>query len=305
MKKKVIITGCNGFIGKRLVKFYNLKGYIVYGLGRKIEASTDYKNVTFYSCDLESEDTVNLYKSISPDIFIHCAGNANVGVSVEYPELDFERNVGILYKTLSSIKRANIKPRFIFLSSAAVYGNPQILPISENQLNDPISPYGLHKKMCEDLCKYFRNNYDMDILVVRIFSAYGNGLKKQILWDMYNKYLRYGCIELFGTGYETRDFIHIDDVVQALNLIEETSSSDYIYNVANGEEISIGHLAEEFAKCLGLGKEKIKFNGKVKAGDPINWRADITKLKELGYCKSISLQDGLKNYIDWVRKIVR
>lgn len=300
--KKIIITGCNGFIGSHFVDFYKKKKYMVYGIDRNVTKVND-NNVKYYQFDLEDENISNFYKEVNPDFFIHCAGNANVGISVDYPEMDFNKNVGVLYKTLSSIKRAEINPRFIFLSSAAVYGNPSRLPIDELMETNPISPYGLHKKMCEDLCKYYRDIMGKNISVVRIFSAYGDGLRKQILWDMYNKYLKNNRIELFGTGNETRDFIHIDDVVQALDIIAEKDNADFIYNVANGEEISIKFLATEFVKCLGMGAEKVKFNGKVKVGDPLNWKADITKLKKLGYHQNMDLVVGIKKYIDWVKKI--
>lgn len=300
MSKKVLVTGCNGFIGSHLVNFYSSNGYEVYGLDIRIN-KVNMINCKFIECNLQNEDMIKVYKEICPDIFIHCAGNASVGMSVDYPEMDFDSNVGVLYKTLSSVARANINPKFIFLSTAAVYGNPKELPINEKTDTAPISPYGLHKKMCEDLCEYYREVKGQDITVVRIFSAYGEGLKKQILWDMYNKYKNNGYIELFGTGNETRDFINIKDLVQALDLISRAEKSNFIYNIANGEETSIKTLASEYANILKIDANKIIFNGEVKKGDPINWRADITKLRQLGYKQSTYLPEGLKNYIEWVR----
>ena len=304
MDKKVLITGCNGFIGSHLVDFYSSNGYEVYGLDIKINRQ-NISNCKFIECNLQDDNISEIYKEISPAIFIHCAGNASVGMSVEYPEMDFDSNVGVLYKTLSSIVRANINPKFIFLSTAAVYGNPKKLPISEETATAPISPYGLHKKMCEDLCEYYREIKGQNISVARIFSAYGEGLKKQILWDMYNKYKANGYIELFGTGSETRDFINIKDLVRALDLIIKDDKANFVYNVANGEEVSIKTLAVEYANILNIDADKIIFNGEVKKGDPLNWRADITKLQELGYKQFTGLGEGLKSYIDWVKQIDR
>ncbi len=299
--KKILITGCNGFIGSHMVQFYKNKGYDVYGLDIRINKGLDRNK--FIECDLLNDDMSKIYKEISPDIFIHCAGNASVGKSVEYPEMDFNSNVEVLYKTLSSLSRAKINPKFIFLSTAAVYGNPLQLPILENDMTSPISPYGLHKKMCEDICYYYRKINKKNIVVVRIFSAYGEGLRKQILWDMYNKYVKNGIIELYGTGNETRDFINITDVIRAMDLIVEEDSSDLVYNIGNGEEVTIRKLALEFGKCLKIDEDKIKFNGIVKEGDPMNWKADINKIKKLGYVKKIDLEVGIKKYIDWVKKI--
>lgn len=304
MSKRILITGCNGFIGSHLVDFYICNGYEVYGLDIRI-TKKNISNCKFIECNLQNDDISTIYKEISPDIFIHCAGNASVGMSVKYPEMDFDSNVGVLYKTLSSLARGGINPKFIFLSTAAVYGNPKELPISEKTVTSPISPYGLHKKMCEDLCQYYREVKGQNVTVVRIFSAYGEGLRKQILWDMYNKYKDNGYIELFGTGNETRDFINIKDLVQALFLITKKDESDFMYTIANGEETSIKTLALEFASILKIDANKVIFNGEVKKGDPLNWRADITKLQKLGYTQSIDLHEGLKNYIDWVKQIDR
>lgn len=191
--------------------------------------------------------------------------------------------------------------RFVFLSSAAVYGNPESLPINENAPVKPLSPYAVHKAMCEQLCMYFIRNYGTDIKIARIFSAYGAGLRKQIFWDMYTKQLRTGRLDMFGTGDESRDYIHIDDAAQAIYLLAVKDSQEYIFNVANGEEVTIRKAAELFAECAGLGRDKIRFNGIRREGDPLNWRADITKLIELGYKQTVDLKAGLKDYFLWAQ----
>lgn len=302
MRNRVLITGANGFIGSHCIDYYAAKGLEVYGLDIKKNEKINSK-CKFIECNLQDSNIGSVYKEIQPDLFIHCAGNANVGISVEYPEMDFDSNVTVLYKTLSALTREKLYPRFIFLSSAAVYGNPAKLPINEEDATNPISPYGLHKKICEDLCRYYRDTVKQNITVVRIFSAYGERLRKQILWDMYNKYKKNNCIELFGTGLESRDFIHIKDLLQAIDLISSKEDADFVYNVANGEEITIRELSYEFGQRLEVKRDCITFNNKVKQGDPINWRADISKLKDLGYRQSIKLSEGIKNYIGWVRKL--
>lgn len=140
----------------------------------------------------------------------------------------------------------------------------------------------------------------MDIKVARIFSAYGAGLRKQIFWDMHMKAEKTGKLEMFGTGNESRDYIHVDDVIQSLYLLATANTKDMFFNVANGEEITIRQATEWFAECAGIDNDKITFNGHVREGDPINWRADITRIKKLGYKKSINMRDGLQKYVDWI-----
>ena len=97
-----------------------------------------------------------------------------------------------------------------------------------------MSPYGLHKHMAEELCEYYNRIHGYRIRSIRIFSAYGNGLRKQLLWDIYQKYQNTGRIELFGTGEETRDFIHVSDIVRAIELILAYDGPENVINVANG-----------------------------------------------------------------------
>ena len=108
----------------------------------------------------------------------------------------------------------NPKAQLIYPSSPAVQGEHTNTPIKEDYVGKPASPYGYHKKIVEDLCQSYSEKYSLKISVVRLFSVYGNGLKKQLLWDAYNK-IRYSSkeVEFWGTGEETRDFIHIEDVL--------------------------------------------------------------------------------------------
>ena len=118
---------------------------------------------------------------------------------------------------------------------------------------------------------------------------------------MHSKALSTGKLEMFGTGNESRDYIHIQDVVHALYLLATKKSDYFIFNVANGEEVTIRQATETFARYSGI--KDISFNGVEREGDPLNWRADISRLMSLGYKKSISFNDGIKGYIDWVNNL--
>lgn len=294
--KKVLITGASGFIGAKLFQFFQKKQYIVYGWDR--EQTEKVCKVDM----LDSAAVTSELRNTVPDIIIHTAGSADVGKSVQAPDMDFAGNVTITHNLLFTLHKLHMeKVRVVFLSSAGVYGNPVSLPITENMPLNPLSPYALHKVMCEDMCRYFSNNYNMNIKIARIFSAYGAGLKKQIFWDMHMKAASTGKLEMLGTGSESRDYIHVNDVVQALFLLATLETQYMIFNVANGEEVTIRQAAEWFAKSIGMREDKISFSGVAREGDPINWLADNTRIRELGYHKTVEMQEGLRKYIEWIR----
>lgn len=297
MKEKVLVTGAGGFIGAKMLELFTKRGYPVSGLDR-----INMENIESVDM-LDKVAVITVLQRLQPDIVIHCAGSADVGKSVQYPETDYAGNVAITHNLFFSLHKLHMEStRVVFLSSAGVYGNTISLPITENMQVNPLSPYALHKVMCEEMCRYFKNNYNMNIKVARIFSAYGAGLRKQIFWDMYRKAEKTGKLEMFGTGKESRDYIHVNDVIQSLYLLAVAESDDMIFNVANGEEITIRQATSWFAECAGINEDKISFNGFAREGDPINWRADNSRMKKLGYKKSVAMKDGLLEYVDWVRR---
>ena len=265
--KKMIITGVNGFIGRCAMEYFS-KDYEITGIDLADRYCEDGAEIHYYQCNMskDSQELANIFTGVQPDVILHCAGSANVGASIVNPMADLDGNLHSLYQLLLALKSFEKRPKIIFLSSAGVYGNPKQLPITEKDALAPISPYGVHKQMGEEL-------------------------RKQLLWDIYQKYLNTGRIDLFGTGNETRDFIHISDILRALELILAYQGSEEIFNVANGEEVSIRELAEIYAKQLGENTDIVRFNGETKVGDPQNWRADISLLKKIGYEKKMDQTD--------------
>lgn len=294
--KKVLVTGANGFIGSHLTSYLIEKGYQVIGIDIENKNNVIAINMENYL------DVREMLKNEKPEFVVHAAGSADVSNSFKNAHLDYRSNVTCTHNLLFALKELDLKPRIIFLSSAAIYGNPKSLPISEEAERNPLSPYALHKAMCEDICLYFINNYGFDIKVARIFSAYGNGLRKQIFWDMNTKLKNTNEINLFGTGKETRDYIHIDDVVKSIDLLINTNDNNNVYNIANGQEVSIREVAECFALANRKEISIIKFNNINREGEPLNWRADISRIKKLGYQRSVPLKHGIENYVKWVEE---
>jgi dTDP-glucose 4,6-dehydratase/UDP-glucose 4-epimerase len=204
---------------------------------------------------------------------------------------------------LLAIKEYNIECKLVNFSSAAVYGNPSVLPINESATKSPLSPYGIHKLQSEELLSYYHNFFGVKTCSLRVFSAYGEGLKKQLFWDLYQKYKDKETIILFGTGNESRDFIYINDLMQGLDLvIAKSNFNGEIINLSSGIETTIGEAVKIFYSVLNK-NTSYSFNGEKRLGDPLNWRADISKIINLGFVSKTSITEGLKKYINWIKEL--
>ena len=294
---KVLIIGSKGFIGRHLFCQLKESGHSVWGA----DVVVDDVNIERYTLlNVFNSDYNSLFQDITFDLCINCSGAASVPDSLINPIKDFSLNVVNVFKILEAIKTFQHGCRFINLSSAAVYGNPEFLPIKESARINPLSPYGVHKLQSEQICREFYDFYRIPTCSIRIFSVYGPGLKKQLFWDIYKKAKRRLSFELYGTGNESRDFIYVYDLVRAIELVARFSNFEAdIINIANGEEIQISDVV---AIYVGLLKNNIsyRFSGEFRTGDPIRWVANIDRLKSFGYLPSVDLRIGLQNYIEWI-----
>jgi len=294
---KILIIGSRGFIGSHCVDYFRNKAFDVYQAD--VNQSSD-KNT--YKIERQNSDFSEPFKDHQFDVCINASGSAHVGFSFENPSQDFELNVVNVQKILVAIRDYNENCKFINFSSAAVYGNPQVLPIVENSICKPLSPYGFHKLQSELLLTEYHKFFGLNTCSLRVFSAYGPRLKKQLFWDLYQKALQNNVVSLFGTGNETRDFIYIDDLLAIIDLVIQNSPfHGTIYNVASNLETTIDEAAQIFIKEFSLEK-KVIFNGEAKIGDPNNWVADMKKLNNYGFQPQFNLSLGLKKYIEWLKK---
>lgn len=294
---KAIIIGSKGFIGHHLFNHFCRKGYEVWGAD---VLSDPINNEQYFLIDSLLSDYDPAFRHIKYDICINCSGAASVPESMQNPLKDYNLNAVNVFKILYAIHKYQPDCRFLNLSSAAVYGNPKSLPIKESSVPDPLSPYGFHKLQSEQICREFYEFFRIQTCSIRIFSVYGTGLKKQIFWDLYNKAKGGIPFTLYGKGDESRDFISVHDLVKAIELIAEFSDfkSDII-NVANGVEIPIKDAVSIFFNFFDQNIE-YSFSGETREGDPVNWKADISKLNSLGYHPTIEINYGLREYYEWV-----
>lgn len=293
----ILIIGSKGFIGKHCVTHFS-KLHNVW----QCDVATDYTTEKYLLVEATNSDYSDIFQSQQFDVCINCSGASSVPDSIVKPQRDFILNTVNVFKQLDAIRRFNPYCKYINLSSAAVYGNPVTLPIHESQALNPISPYGQHKKIAEDLCKSFYENYGLKTCSLRVFSAYGQGLRKQLFWDLAHKTTKNQTVYLYGSGKESRDFIHVLDLMNAIEcVINKGHFKKEIINIANGRECFINDAAEIFYKYYN-DKIKVYFDGQKRVGDPVNWVADINVLKTYGYRQKISLIEGLEQYTAWLRE---
>lgn len=302
MHKTVLIIGATGFIGGALTRYYSRFGTLVYGVGSELRAPSELtKADSYFQIRLPDAAFDQLIERIRPDLVIHCAGNSSVPSSIANPRKDFFNGPVLTWEILDSIRRNAPGCKFLFLSSAAVYGCPVKLPIKESHPVDPISPYGVHKLQSEAICLEFSSLFDVPTASARIFSAYGPGLRRQVFWDLCQQGILEGRILAQGTGNESRDFIHIEDLCTAIAICcEKSPFVGEVYNMGSGFETRISDLARSISQQLGGGCE-VEFTGHVSAGTPLNWRADISTIKEMGFSPAMSVESSLSDYVEWCR----
>jgi dTDP-glucose 4,6-dehydratase/UDP-glucose 4-epimerase len=298
---KILIIGSEGFIGSHFVNFFLNKEYTLTGLDLFEQPSREYRYIKVSRLSPEFDE---IFQQHSFDAVINAAGSGNVPYSMSHPLSDFEANCLDTIRVLDVIRKHQPECKYIHLSSAAVYGNPKQLPIREEDPTLPMSPYGWHKLISERLCQEYTSVYNLRTAVIRPFSVYGMGLKKQLFWDLHQKSRgNKNKIELFGTGKESRDFIHVEDMVSAVDLIIRNGKlQGECYNIASGNECTIEAAVSVFFQATGR-DTGFYFNGKVREGDPLNWRADISKLTELGFKPATDLATGLQGVVKWMKSL--
>jgi UDP-glucose 4-epimerase len=298
--RKLLLLGAAGFLGRSAAREFLQRGWEVFGADAA-PAQNAPSGIQYEQVSLPSPELPLLIQRVQPDACIHAAGRASVALSMTDPAADFHDGVVVTFGLLNALRLHAPRCRTVLLSSAAVYGNPAALPIREADAPAPLSPYGFHKLQCELLADEFAQLFALPVASARIFSAYGTGLRRQVVWDICEKALRGGGLRLRGTGQESRDFIHARDVASAVaTIVEAGPMCGERYNLASGEETTIAELAEALLPMLGL-NTKAEFGAEENAGDPRNWRADISRLQALGYRRRVPLADGLRGVATWAR----
>jgi UDP-glucose 4-epimerase len=298
-RKRLLIVGAGGFLGSHFCDYFLERAYSVAAIGQGSALERQNRLAILAPMRLPDAAIVEVLRQFAPDVLIYAAGTASVPQSFQAPYDDFQRAVNPLAFVLEMLKIHAPQCRLIFLSSAALYGNSNQLPIDEGVAIAPVSPYGYHKQICEVLIEEYTKLYGLQATTLRIFSAYGERLKRQVIYDLCQKLFnpQIDRIHLHGTGAESRDFIHAWDVAGAIECMIQSQALG-VYNVGTGQQTTIAQLVQLLTRLSGQSKP-YHFNQLTRSGDPINVEADITKLKHLGFAPSVTLVEGLQKYLSW------
>lgn len=300
---KVLITGGAGFIGSHLVDRLLQKGFEVTvfdnlstGKIKNIESHLHNSAFHFAEGDVRAYSLLKQHVE-TVDCAIHLAAVASVPSSVKQPSLAHEVNATGTLNLLKACVESGIK-RILYMSSSAVYGEPSYLPIDEKHPTSPISPLAASKLAAEDYCKAFHESHALETVVFRLFNAYGSrqntGDEGAVVANFVER-LRNGLpLIVYGNGTQTRDFVHVNDIVEAILLaLENRDARLEIFNIGFGISTPINELARLLKIAAGSDLRIIFEDSRV--GDIKRSHANIEKARKmLGYTPRIALQEGLK-----------
>lgn len=298
---EALVTGAYGFIGRHVARGLAARGYRVVGMGHGAWDRSEWQAWgigEWHLSDITLE-TLGEYGG-DPEVLVHCAGSGSVSYSVKHPFQDYRRTVDTTLAVLEYIRTSAPNSRLAIPSSAAVYGLADRLPIPVDAGLNPVSPYGVHKKIVEELCHSYSRHFGVRAVAVRLFSIYGLGLRKQILWDACTK-IQSGNFAFMGSGNETRDLLHVEDAVELLLTAAEGAPHGFsVVNGGSGDAVPISTLLCALMAALGVDQELV-FSGIVRAGDPLHYEADISESLRLGWKPRRDWRSEISAYAEWFK----
>ena len=294
--RKAIVTGGAGFIGSHLVDKLIEKGVKVIILDDCSTGKVENMNpkACFINIDITNMDPNFLSKETDIDVIFHLAAKTTVQESIDRPSFYNKVNVEGTLNMLKLANKLNIK-RFVFSSSSSVYGDVKV-PTSENHTLNPLSPYALNKLISEQYCKLYSDIYDLDTVCLRYFNAYGDRMNNEgykLVFPIFKEQISNNKpLTINNDGEQRRDFVHVDDIVNA-NILASEHKPNFkgdIYNVGSGKNHSVNEIADMF------GGNKIKGDDVI---EPFETLADISKIMlELDFYPKDNLKEWIKKYIN-------
>lgn len=298
--KKVLVAGSEGFIGKNLVCKLLKRNYAVYGISKRQRPETMHGNYHYTSMDvLDRKKVDGLFRQGPFDSVIYLASITAYQQVSKDKEPALQLNTTGLINFLENVAK-NPQTKFVFASNGKVYGEAEKLPLSEDQRPNPINIFGKIKWVAEKLIDLYSHQSRNRFVILRIFNVYGPGQGIDFLVPTILSQLMDGNGEVtLGDIYNRRDYIYIDDVVSAIELLleHELPPGLNIFNAGNGQSFSAYDIVKTIEEILG---EKIMIKtdqSKIRKNEPANEYADIDKLLSLGWSPNYDLKTGLEKTI--------
>lgn len=310
---KVIVTGAAGYIGGQTALQLLDQGHEVYGIDRRPLPDNLKLLNNFLHADFASDQALNWIVDIHADAIIHCAGTSLVGPSVTNPAEYYNNNFVKTKHLLSWLMPNSTRPRFIFSSSAATYGDPVMVPCSEQDPPLPISPYGQSKLMIEWMLEAYHRAYGLDYVSFRYFNAcgadpqgrHGQEPKATHIIARVLESIRDGeSFTLYGDNYPTpdgtcvRDYIHVDDLARAHVMAMDASVPAGVYNLGTSSGYSNQEIIALAERVTG---HKVNVSkGPIRAGDPAVLTASADKFNNTtGWVPGYNIEEIISHAWAW------
>ncbi len=285
--KRVLVTGGAGFIGSHLAEKLVALGAHVTVLDNFSSGTLSNLKVIAHAITLSYADIRSAYTCLKAtthkDIVFHCASFISVPASIQHPDLCYSVNIEGTKNLLEGCRKNNVQS-FIFSSSSAVYGE-KTGPCLEDDLLAPQTPYALSKRESEELCKEYTIKYNLNTASLRYFNVYGqrqnpNGPYAAVVAKFTQQLLTGTPLTIYGDGLQTRDFVHVSNVVTAnLTLATGTNLNGEIFNIASGKSLTLFQLIEQLEQELKVKRAGIIFQP-ARQGDILHSMAHCDKYKQ-------------------------
>lgn len=297
--RRLLVTGGAGFIGSHLTRrLVPANDVIVLDDCSSGDRSRVPDEATVVEADVRDADAVaNAMDGV--DVVFHQAALVSVEASIEDPVRSHAINVDGTLTVLEAAR--DIDARVVLASSAAIYGHPETVPVHESAPKAPASPYGLEKLTIDHYARLYHDRYGLETVPLRYFNVYGPGQRGGDYSGVIDVFLEQardgGPITVHGDGTQTRDFVHVDDVVAANCRAATTDAVGRAYNVGTGSSVSIHELAALIRDATGSDADIVHTDPR--DGDVERSRADLSRSRELlGYEPTVSLSEGIVDLLD-------
>jgi len=312
--RTVVVTGASGYIGGQTAIFFHDQGWRVIGIDRQHPSThLDGYFSKFMISGFETKESLHMIEQTVPDAIVHCAGTSLVGPSVKDPAPYYENNFVATKRLVDFLVDKKIKTKFIFSSSAAVYGEPVLTPCSEEDPTLPVSPYGESKLMIEMMCKSYSQAYDFEYTAFRYFNVCGadvqgrHGQEKNAT-HIIARVLEAICdnkqFTLHGNNYLTfdgtcvRDYVHVNDIARA-HFLASKNSTVGVYNLGTGSGYSNQQVIDTAVQVTESDSLNVLV-GPIREGDPAMLTCTAKSFeKETGWYPEYDLNSIISTAWKW------